>query len=83
MTTHRANNRESPTVVDLRGRRAARAAGGCVRLVAPSRQVRKLRVLTGSDRGFLTFDSLDEAVAARSPLARDRPEQAVGVADAW
>jgi anti-sigma B factor antagonist len=43
--------------------RRALEGGGCVRVVAPSRQVRRLLMLTGSDRTFLLFDSLDEAVS--------------------
>lgn len=42
--------------------RRALAAGGSVRLVAPSSSVRRLLALTGCDRMFRTFDSLDQAV---------------------
>jgi anti-sigma B factor antagonist len=47
----------------VESQRRAREAGGCVRLVAPSRRVRKLLMLTGTDRVFLVFDSLGEAVS--------------------
>jgi anti-anti-sigma factor len=48
----------------LESRRRALAAGGCVRLVSPSRYAYRLLVLTGSYRMFATFDSLLEAVTA-------------------
>ena len=41
----------------LESRRRALAAGGCVRLVSPSRYAYRLLVLTGSYRMFATFDS--------------------------
>ena len=44
-------------------RRAIRA-GGCVRLVAPSSRAHRLLVLTRTDRVFLTFDSVAEAMAS-------------------
>ena len=42
------------------------AAGGSVRLVAPSSSVRRLLAMTGCDRMFRTFDSLEQA--ATTPL---------------
>lgn len=48
----------------LECRSIAMAAGGCVRLVAPSRQVGRLLRLTGSCSAFSTFHSLLEAVTA-------------------
>lgn len=43
--------------------RRAVAAGGRVSLVAPSKQVRRVLELTGSEREFPTFDSVEEAVS--------------------
>lgn len=43
--------------------RRALAVGGCVRLVAPSSSARRLLELTGCDRHFQTFDSLDQALS--------------------
>jgi anti-sigma B factor antagonist len=51
----------------LRSQRGALRAGGCVRLVAPSRQVRRLLMLTGSNREFTTFASVDEATSVPAP----------------
>lgn len=51
----------------LRCQRGALRAGGCVRLVAPSRQVRRFLMLTGSNREFTTFASVDEAMAVPVP----------------
>ena len=51
----------------LKSQRAALRAGGCARLVAPSRQVRRLLMLTGSNREFTTFASVDEAISAPVP----------------
>ena len=48
----------------LECRRIALAAGGCVRLVAPSRQMGRLLTLTGSCTAFSTFHSLLDAVTA-------------------
>jgi anti-sigma B factor antagonist len=48
----------------LECRRRAVAAGGCVRLVAPSRQAQRLLMLTGSYRACPTFESVLEAVTA-------------------
>jgi anti-sigma B factor antagonist len=48
----------------LESRRQAVAAGGCVRLVAPSRPVCRLLTLTGSYGAFTRFDSLPQAVTA-------------------
>jgi anti-anti-sigma factor len=48
-------------MVDVR--RRALASGGCVRLVTPSSRARKLLTLTRTDRVFLMFDSLEEAVS--------------------
>jgi anti-sigma B factor antagonist len=48
----------------MRSRRKAVLAGGEVRLAAPSTKVRKLLRITGTDRVFRTFQSLDEAMAA-------------------
>ena len=44
--------------------REAVGAGGCVRLVAPSHAVRRLLILTGSDRLFPVFDSVAEALSS-------------------
>lgn len=44
-------------------------SGGCVRLAAPSRRVRRLLTLTGCDRMFRTFDSREEAVT--TPIDTD------------
>ena len=51
----------------LRSQRDALKAGGCVRLVAPSRQVRRLLMLTGSNREFTTFASVEEATSVPAP----------------
>lgn len=51
----------------LRSQRGALRAGGCVRLVAPSRQVRRFLMLTGSNREFTTFASVDEAMSVPVP----------------
>lgn len=51
----------------LKSQRDALKAGGCVRLVAPSRKVRRLLVLTGSNREFTTFASVDEATSVPAP----------------
>lgn len=51
----------------LKTQRDALKAGGCVRLVAPSRKVRRLLVLTGSNREFTTFASVDEATSVPAP----------------
>jgi anti-anti-sigma factor len=48
----------------LRTQREALHADGCLRLVAPSRQVSRLLTLTGMDGQLPTFATLDEAVAA-------------------
>jgi anti-anti-sigma factor len=48
----------------LETRRQAAAAGGCVRLVAPSRPVCRLLMLTGSYGAFTRFESLPQAVTA-------------------
>ena len=48
-------------------------AGGCVRLAAPSAQARRVLTLTGSDRVFVQFDSLEEAM--RAPIGAG-PESA-------
>ena len=53
----------------LRTQRGALRAGGCVRLAAPSRQVRRLLMLTGSNREFTSFASVDEAVSVPAPGA--------------
>lgn len=47
--------------------RRALAAGGCMRLAAPSRPVRRLLMLTSMSRMFSTFASVDEAIV--TPLA--------------
>ena len=54
----------------LRSQRDALKAGGCVRLVAPSRKVRRLLMLTGSNREFTTFESVDEATSVPAPAPR-------------
>jgi anti-sigma B factor antagonist len=41
--------------------------GGCVRLVAPSRKVRRVLMLTGANREFTTFPSVEEAMMAAVP----------------
>jgi stage II sporulation protein AA (anti-sigma F factor antagonist) len=46
--------------------RRALVAGGYTRLVAPSPSVRRVLALTGCDRIFLTFDTIDQAVSAPS-----------------
>ena len=76
-TTHVLFELRGVTFLDASGlgmmigsQRTARAAGGCVRLVAPSQQARRLLWLTGTDRVFLTFDSLDKAVAAPVAVGR-------------
>lgn len=51
----------------LNSQRSALRAGGCVRLAAPSRQVRRLLMLTGSNREFTTFASVDKAMSAPVP----------------
>jgi anti-sigma B factor antagonist len=51
----------------LSSQRDALRAGGCVRLVAPSRKVRRLLMLTGSNREFTTFASVDEAISVPVP----------------
>ena len=51
----------------LTSQRDALKAGGCVRLVAPSRKVRRLLVLTGSNREFTTYASVDEATSVPPP----------------
>jgi stage II sporulation protein AA (anti-sigma F factor antagonist) len=58
------------TFMDARGlgamieaQRRAREAGGWVRLVAPSRSVRRVLMLTACDRIFLTFDTVDQALS--------------------
>lgn len=43
--------------------RRALASGGCVRVVAPSRQARRFLRIAGSEREFLMFDSLDDAIS--------------------
>jgi anti-sigma B factor antagonist len=43
--------------------RQAVAAGGCVRLVAPSTQARRLLMLAGSERAFPSFDSVEAAMS--------------------
>jgi stage II sporulation protein AA (anti-sigma F factor antagonist) len=57
------------TFMDARGlgviaetQRQAVAAGGCVRLAAPSHQARRLLALTGSEGAFPLFDSVEQAV---------------------
>lgn len=52
-------------------RRTALAAGGCVRLVAPSSSVRRLLTLTGCDHVFQTFASTDQAVSAPLDTGND------------
>lgn len=52
----------------LDARRRAGAAGGAVRLAAPSRHVRRLLELTHLGRAVPTFDSVSEALA--EPLGR-------------
>lgn len=47
--------------------RGALRAGGCVRLVSPSRQVRRLLMLTGTNREFTTFASVDKAMSVPVP----------------
>ena len=51
----------------LRSQRGALRAGGCVRLVTPSRQVRRFLMLTGSNREFTTFASVDKAMSVPVP----------------
>lgn len=48
----------------LESRRQAEAAGGCVRLVAPSRPAHRLLMMTASYRAFARFDSVLAAVCA-------------------
>ncbi len=57
----------------VEAQRRARSSGGYVRLVAPARCVRRILTLTGCDRRFLTFDTLDQAVAP--PLGADPTEE--------
>jgi anti-sigma B factor antagonist len=52
--------------------RQAAAAGGCVRLLAPSTAVRRLLMMTGTNAVFATFWTLDAALSA--PVLRS-PEQ--------
>ena len=52
--------------------RKALTAGGCVRLVAPSRPVRRLLLLTGTSRLFSTFDDLGQAMSAPVPTGPER-----------
>lgn len=49
----------------LEARHRARTSGGWVRLVAPSSSVRRVLELTGYDRMFPTFDTLDQAVSTK------------------
>ena len=65
------------TFIDGRGidlllerQRDALRTGGCVRLVAPSRQVRRLLIVTGLSREFTMFETVDEAVSAPVPTTR-------------
>jgi anti-sigma B factor antagonist len=51
----------------LTSQRDALRAGGCVRLAAPSRNVRRLLMLTGSNREFTTFASVDKAMSVPVP----------------
>ncbi|RYU10710.1 STAS domain-containing protein [Nocardioides iriomotensis] len=67
------------TFIDCRGlgmltarARAAVAAGGCLRLVAPSRAVRKLLDIAELQAALPVFDSLDGALSA--PLANPSPD---------
>jgi hypothetical protein len=64
---------ESPTTPPDRMRSTAQQASRIERraLAAPSSLARRLLTLSGPDRVFLTFDSLDEAVAAPAPAARE------------
>ncbi|HTW18354.1 MAG TPA: STAS domain-containing protein [Nocardioides sp.] len=52
-------------------RRRAVEVGGRVRLVAPSRPVRRILTLTRTDRLFLTVDTVEAAVT--TPFAADLP----------
>lgn len=52
-------------------RRRAVEVGGRVRLVAPSGPVRRLLALTGTDRLFLTLDTVEAAVT--TPFGEDPP----------
>jgi anti-anti-sigma factor len=61
------------TFMDARGlgmmveiQRRALEAGGCVRLAAPSKSVRRVLTLTGCDPIFETFESLRRAVSPPS-----------------
>ncbi len=69
--THIVLDLHEVTFMDVQGlgsmvdtRRRVLDAGGCVRLVAPSSSVRRLLTMTGCDRMFRTFDSLEQAVTA-------------------
>ena len=52
----------------LRSQREASRTGGCVRLVAPSRKVRRVLVLTGLIREFSIFPSVHAATTAPVPV---------------
>jgi anti-anti-sigma factor len=62
--------------------RRAVEGGGCLRLIAPSLPVRRLLEITGSERAFPAFDSVDEAT--RAPTDHDltviRSDEDPGVA---
>jgi anti-sigma B factor antagonist len=58
------------TFMDARGlgvivgsQQKARQAGGCLRLVAPSTQVCRILILTGTDQAFRSFPTLHAAVS--------------------
>ena len=52
--------------------RNAVLAGGCVRLLAPSKSVRWALALTETNRLFLAFDALDQALAMPIPSGPER-----------
>ncbi len=65
------------TFMDARGlallaacHRVTAAAGGAVRLVSPSRQVRRILEITEMDRAVTVFDTLDHALAVPAGGAR-------------
>jgi anti-sigma B factor antagonist len=57
----------------IEAHKQAQAAGGEIRLVMTSPQVRRVFKVTGVDRIFRIFGSMPEAVAARSPAPRADP----------
>lgn len=56
----------------VRMQREALSAGGCARLVSPSRAVRRLLLLTGTRSVFGVYDRLEDAMAAPVPSDLER-----------